>query len=74
MDRLLILLDYVLQNVNDERLYFSVEALGLLDSGVSRTILGSKGYTILKDLGFSLKPENSSSPTVGNGNKCQILE
>ncbi|KAG5873075.1 hypothetical protein JTB14_010491 [Gonioctena quinquepunctata] len=63
----------------DERPYVTVsifgeELLGLLDSGASHTILGNKGWKLLKDIGLStLDRTGVSSVTVANGDKCECL-
>lgn len=72
-------LDYVLSNVvGDERPYlrvsiFNKEFLGLLDSGASRTVLGSKGYEQLKSLNLELIPSTVKSCGVANGEQCQVI-
>lgn len=54
-----VFIDFILANVHsDERPYLNVEVfghtlLGLLDSGASKTIIGSRGYDIFKQ--FNLK-------------------
>lgn len=64
---------------NDERPYIKVSILGkeilaLLDSGSSRTIIGSKGWSLLHDLGMSkLDRSDIDAVTVANGNKCACI-
>lgn len=73
------MLDYVLASVKgDERPYlkigiFGVNFLGLLDSGASRTILGSKGYESLKHFNLKLLPSNIQTCSVANGQSCQVI-
>ncbi|KAJ8973783.1 hypothetical protein NQ317_006507 [Molorchus minor] len=63
----------------DERPYVTVSIfgkrlLGLLDSGASRTIVGNKGWQILKDIGLvRLEKCNLTSVTVANGNMCECI-
>lgn len=49
------------------------EVLGLLDSGASRTIVGSPGYKLLQDLGLKLSNNNKSECRVANGQTCEVL-
>ncbi|KAG5881440.1 hypothetical protein JTB14_030562 [Gonioctena quinquepunctata] len=72
--------DFVLSHAQgDERpvvtvSIFGKELLGLLDSGASHTILGNKGWKLLKDIGLStLDRTGVSSVTVANGDKCECL-
>ncbi|KAG5865599.1 hypothetical protein JTB14_015089 [Gonioctena quinquepunctata] len=74
------ILDFVLSHAQgDERPFVTVsifgkELLGLLDSGASHTILGNKGWKLLKDIGLStLDRTGVSSVTVANGDKCECL-
>ncbi|KAG5873594.1 hypothetical protein JTB14_014407 [Gonioctena quinquepunctata] len=74
------ILDFVLSHAQgDERPFVTVsifgkELLGSLDSGASHTILGNKGWKLLKDLGLStLDRTGVSSVTVANGDKCECL-
>lgn len=79
VDRVQILLDFVLENaVGDERPYLTVEILGksilgLLDSGASRTILGSKGLSVVRDLNLSVNSNKRTCCTVANGAKCESI-
>lgn len=62
----------------DERPYLTVEVfgkelLGLLDSGASRTIIGSKGIKFIEELGLRIDRSKNSSCTVANGNRCQCI-
>ncbi|KAJ8931007.1 hypothetical protein NQ314_016142 [Rhamnusium bicolor] len=73
-------LDYVLAHVKgDERPYLTVSIfgkslLGLLDSGASRTIIGGKGWKILKSIGLvNLEKCDLKSVTVANGNSCDCI-
>ncbi|KAG5888185.1 hypothetical protein JTB14_016401 [Gonioctena quinquepunctata] len=69
--------DFVLDHtVGDERPYLRVEVLGksllgLLDSGASRTILGGKGWEVIRELGLQLDGTRTSFCTVANGSQCQ---
>lgn len=72
-------LDYVLASVNeDERPYltisiFGVDFLGLLDSGASRTVLGSKGYALFKRFNLTLQPSDVLTCNVANGQSCPVV-
>lgn len=73
-------LDYVLSHASgDERPYVSVSIFGknllsLLDSGTSKTIIGSKGWKILEGIGLvDLMPSDIPSVTVANGDDCKCL-
>lgn len=63
----------------DERPYVTVsifgkELLGLLDSGASHTIIGGKGWELLKNIGLvHLESTNFKSVTVANGNSCACI-
>ncbi|KAG5891318.1 hypothetical protein JTB14_036886 [Gonioctena quinquepunctata] len=67
------ILDFVLSHAQgDERpvvtvSIFGKELLGLLDSGASHTILGNKGWKLLKDIGLSTL--DRTGVTVANGDK-----
>lgn len=73
-----IILDYVLSQVNDDRRsylqikVFDTSILGLLDSGASHTIVGRKGWEILKSLGLHLDSSESSLCTMANGTRNEI--
>lgn len=47
--------------------------LGLLDSGASRTIVGSKGFKFIRELGLAVDRSKMSSCTVANGNRCHSI-
>ncbi|KAJ8965342.1 hypothetical protein NQ314_004206, partial [Rhamnusium bicolor] len=72
-------LDYVLASVSgDERPYltisvFGVNFLGLLDSGASRTVLGSRGYESFKQFNLPLLPSDVLSCSVANGQSCSVI-
>lgn len=72
-----VILDYVLAHAKgDQRPFLSVsifgkELLGLLDSGASKTIVGSSGWEILKPL-CKLHPSPMTNCTVANGQNCSI--
>lgn len=74
-----MLLDYVLEHaVNDERPYVTVEILGkpllgLLDSGASHTLIGSKGLSVIRELGLSIDHNRQSSCIVANGTRCSTV-
>lgn len=74
-----VLLDFVLDHaVDDERPYLRVDILGkgilgLLDSGASRTILGSRGYDIVRELGLTLDATRMTTCTVANGARCRSI-
>lgn len=71
-------LDYILANVlGDERPYlnvgiFGVDFLGLLDSGASRTILGSFGYEKFKQFKLKLHPTEVKACSVADGTQCLV--
>lgn len=70
------ILDYILDHAqNDERPYlkvniFGTEFLALLDSGASRTILGGKGWSVLKSMNIPLNTDKQSHCTVANGQRA----
>ena len=72
-------LDFVLANViGDERPYLNIQVfgkdfLGLLDSGASRTILGSKGYEQFKQFHLDLHPTDVLTCSVANGTPCSVI-
>ncbi|KAG5861259.1 hypothetical protein JTB14_017767 [Gonioctena quinquepunctata] len=49
------------------------EILGLLDSGASATILGSRGWKIMRDLGIELETTKRTRCTVANGQVCESI-
>ncbi|KAJ8966842.1 hypothetical protein NQ314_003276, partial [Rhamnusium bicolor] len=63
----------------DPRPYLTVEIygltfVGLLDSGASRTVIGSSGWAKFQELKLDLKLEkNVSAITVANGSSCDVL-
>lgn len=63
----------------DPRPYLTVEIygltfVGLLDSGASRTVIGSSGWSKLQSLNVELKLEkNVCAVTVANGSSCEVL-
>ncbi|CAH0556831.1 unnamed protein product [Brassicogethes aeneus] len=71
-----VILDYILSQVrDDERPYLEISVLGkrlvgLLDSGASRTIVGSGGWDILRCLNLPLR-SCSVACTVANGEQCR---
>ncbi|KAJ8968737.1 hypothetical protein NQ317_004103 [Molorchus minor] len=79
IDKFQVILDYVLGHaVNDERPYIQVDILGrtisgLLDSGASRTVIGGKGLTVIRELQLRIDRSRTSVCTVANGNSCQIM-
>lgn len=72
-------LDYILEHVeNDERPYLKVQVLGsdflgLLDSGASRTVVGSSGWKHLQKLGFVLDTSKKISCRVANGQMSESV-
>lgn len=70
-------LDFILDHaVNDERPYLKVnifgqELLGLLDSGASATILGYKGWQLLRQWDIKLDVSENIKCTVANGQSCE---
>ncbi|KAJ8980145.1 hypothetical protein NQ317_014639 [Molorchus minor] len=79
IDKVQVILDYVLENVvNDERPYLKIEIfgkpiLGLLDSGASRTILGSKGIALIRELGLTIDRSITSFCAVANGSRVRSV-
>lgn len=79
ISKIQVLLDHVLDHAdNDERPYLKVEItgrtiLGLLDSGASRTILGGKGYELIRGFGLPINTDKISFCTVANGNRCKSI-
>ncbi|KAG5889153.1 hypothetical protein JTB14_036964 [Gonioctena quinquepunctata] len=71
-------LKFILDNAeHDERPYLRVEILGrsilgLLDSGASATVLGIRGWKLVKDF-VELDISQNISCTVANGEVCQSL-
>lgn len=69
-------MDFILDHVdNDERPYLKVQVLGLtllglLDSGASTTILGSRGWTLVQRLNISLDTSKKIMCKVANGQTC----
>ncbi|KAG5868136.1 hypothetical protein JTB14_025485 [Gonioctena quinquepunctata] len=49
------------------------EILGLLDSGASATILGSRRWKIMRDLGIELDTTERTRCTVTNGQVCESI-
>lgn len=78
-DNLRIKLDFILTNaMNDERPYLNVNILGrqlpgLLDSGATRTILGGKGFDIIKNMNFKLISSDIPSIKVANAQLCPVI-
>lgn len=72
-------LHYILHHAKgDQRPYLKVDILGqkflaLLDSGSSRTILGSIGWNALQNIGVTLNKCTIEACSVANGQKCRIL-
>lgn len=70
---------YILDHaIGDERPYLNVDVLGrkllgLLDSGASTTVIGSQGWTLLKDLGLKLETGQKLTCRVANGQRCEAL-
>lgn len=71
------ILDYILSHAtDDERPYLKVDVLGtkilgLLDSGATNTILGGRGWNLLK--GLNLLLDKSGVVEVANGHSCQSI-
>lgn len=49
------------------------ELLGLLDSGASRTIVGSSGWKHLQNLGFVVDSSKKTNCRVANGQLCESI-
>lgn len=63
---------------NDERPYLRVSVmgypmLGLLDSGASRSIIGSRGWAEIRNLGARLDTSEVTTCSVANGQKCNSM-
>lgn len=73
------ILDYILHHaIGDERPYlrvkiFGKELLGLLDSGASRTIMGSSGWKLIQNLGIFIDSSTKSTCRVANGGTCESV-
>lgn len=73
------ILDFVLSHAcGDERPYVNVsifgkDILGLLDSGSNSTLIGGKGWDLLKSIGLVSLEKCSMQVTVANGQKCDCL-
>ncbi|XP_023312215.1 uncharacterized protein LOC111692437 [Anoplophora glabripennis] len=67
------ILDFILDHAqNDERPYLRIDILGktllgLLDSGASTTIVGGRGYQLIKDFGFEIDVTRRPKCTIANG-------
>jgi len=62
----------------DNRVYLpvyvsDVRFSGLLDSGATRSCIGSRGWKKLQDLGYTVKRYNRKFARVANGQMCEIL-
>lgn len=76
-----VILDFVLENASeDKRPHITVnilgcDILGLLDSGASHTILGNKGWELLRSSGVRLNIRKTAKPfcTVANGHSIKSL-
>lgn len=74
-----VLLDYVLEHARgDQRPYLNISIMGinflsLLDSGASRTIVGSKGWELLRYMNLPLNKSNTTNCTVANGTICECI-
>lgn len=72
-------INYLLANSSsDQRPYLNVKIFGndffgLLDTGASRTVLGTKGWKKLQDLGLSLNKEEKFELFVANGKSCNCI-
>lgn len=51
---------------------YGIDFLGLLDSGCSKTVLGSQGWKVLKGY-CNLIQSDLKSCTVANGNSCEVI-
>lgn len=73
------IIDYILAHAKgDERPYLEIKILGikflgLLDSGASRTILGSSGWDKLRSLNLPITSPAVKRVTVANGENCEVL-
>lgn len=73
------ILDFIIDHAqNDERPYLKVSVfgrtlLGLLDSGASATILGSKGWQLLRDLNIPMDVSRKTKCTIANGQTCNSV-
>lgn len=72
-------LDFIFSHTEgDERPYIEVEVLGfkikgLLDSGANRSVVGSKGFTLLKSLGLRLQRSKSLACTFANQQTLTVI-
>lgn len=65
------------QGCTDERPYLEINILnqtflGLLDSGSTKTILGSKGWSVISSMGVTLN-KGEGFCTVANGQRCALI-
>lgn len=73
-------LDFVFAHAgNDERTFlrvkvFGIEMLGLLDSGATRTILGTRGLEVLDSLKIKLQDACIKDCKVANGPSCIVAD
>lgn len=79
VDKFQVILDCVLEHVtNDERPYLRVNILGktilgLMDSGASRTVIGSKGLAFIKEVGLPVNYTKTTGCIVANGQRTQSI-
>ncbi|KAJ8930122.1 hypothetical protein NQ314_017112 [Rhamnusium bicolor] len=70
---------YILTHTtNDERPYLEIDILGrkikaLLDSGATKTVVGTSGLNLLQQLGFQMIRTSPSHCTVANNQLCRIV-
>ncbi|KAG5883974.1 hypothetical protein JTB14_007503 [Gonioctena quinquepunctata] len=73
------ILDFILDHAeNDVRLYLKVDVLGLtllglLDSGASKTIIGSRGWELIRSIGLQVDTSKKVHCRVANSQSCQSV-
>ncbi|KAG5872195.1 hypothetical protein JTB14_033692 [Gonioctena quinquepunctata] len=73
------ILDFILDHAeNDERPYLKVDVLGLtllglLDSGASKTIIGSRGWELIRSIGLQVDTSKKVHCRAANGQRCQSV-
>lgn len=73
------ILSYIISHCEgDNRPYLEIDILGikfkaLLDSGCNITVIGFKGWEILKGLNFKIRTSSVKACSVANDHKCEVL-
>lgn len=73
------ILSYIFSSCQgDNRPYLEVDILGirmkgLLDTGANNTVIGNKGWSLLKNAGLKILPSSIKSCAVANDSECSVL-